>query len=153
MQTIGVLAAEHISVGLVENNRLVGKIRTVPENTSDSNFLLEMPAQDIVEALREQIEFVRKDDHVSTVGVGFPGIITNGVVEESPNLQQIKGHDLATALSFLLSEGGTPTTVHVMNDADAFAAGIAATKGLLDRLVRVWTLGTGIGFGRYPQAP
>jgi predicted NBD/HSP70 family sugar kinase len=30
------------------------------------------------------------------------------------------------------------------------AAGIAASKGQLDRLIRVWTLGTGIGYGRYP---
>ncbi len=30
------------------------------------------------------------------------------------------------------------------------AAGIAAVRGQLDRLIRVWTLGTGVGFGRYP---
>jgi predicted NBD/HSP70 family sugar kinase len=40
--------------------------------------------------------------------------------------------------------------VSVFNDADAMAAGIAATHGHLDRLVRVWTIGTGIGYGRYP---
>jgi len=40
--------------------------------------------------------------------------------------------------------------VSVFNDADAMAAGIAATHGHLDRLIRVWTLGTGIGYGRYP---
>ena len=32
------------------------------------------------------------------------------------------------------------------------AAGIAAAHGQLDKLVRVWTLGDGIGFGRYPLA-
>ena len=40
--------------------------------------------------------------------------------------------------------------VTTLNDADAVAAGLAATKGHLDRVVRVWTLGNGIGFGRYP---
>jgi glucokinase len=40
--------------------------------------------------------------------------------------------------------------VSVFNDADVIAAGIAAKRGHLDRLVRVWTLGTGIGYGRYP---
>jgi predicted NBD/HSP70 family sugar kinase len=30
------------------------------------------------------------------------------------------------------------------------AAGLAATRGQLDRLIRVWTLGHGIGFGIYP---
>jgi glucokinase len=43
-----------------------------------------------------------------------------------------------------------PVPVSVFNDADAMAAGIAAVHGQLDRLIRVWTLGTGIGFGRYP---
>ena len=37
-----------------------------------------------------------------------------------------------------------------MNDADAMAAGIAATRGSLEKLIRVWYLGDGIGFGRYP---
>jgi glucokinase len=41
--------------------------------------------------------------------------------------------------------------VIVSNDADVMAAGIAATRGQLDRLIRVWTLGNGIGFGRYPS--
>src|SRR5262249_9472875 len=37
-------------------------------------------------------------------------------------------------------------------DADVLAAGIAATHGSADRLVRVWTLGVGIGFGHYPTS-
>ena len=40
--------------------------------------------------------------------------------------------------------------VHIYNDADVVAAGLAATRGQLDRLIRVWTLGHGIGFGIYP---
>ena len=42
--------------------------------------------------------------------------------------------------------------VSLYNDADIVAAGLAATRGQLDRVIRVWTLGTGIGFGRYPFA-
>jgi predicted NBD/HSP70 family sugar kinase len=38
-----------------------------------------------------------------------------------------------------------------LNDADALAAGIAATRGELDQLVRVWFLGVGVGLGRYPD--
>ena len=151
-QAIGVLAAEHIAVGLVEDNKIVGPIRTLPENLNDSNYLLELPAEEIVEAMRREIELVRADNNVTAVGIGFPGIIRKGVIEDSPNLHQIKGHDLGTALSFLLSQSGVATSAHVLNDADAFAAGIAATKGHLDKLIRVWTLGTGVGYGRYPQA-
>ncbi len=40
--------------------------------------------------------------------------------------------------------------VAVMNDADALAAGMAVTRGALEPLIRVWYLGDGIGFGRYP---
>jgi glucokinase len=40
--------------------------------------------------------------------------------------------------------------VRIFNDADVMAAGIAATQGQLDKFIRVWTLGNGIGFGRYP---
>ena len=40
--------------------------------------------------------------------------------------------------------------MHVANDADAIAAGVAATRGRLDKLTRVWTIGNGIGYGRWP---
>jgi len=40
--------------------------------------------------------------------------------------------------------------VHVANDADAIAAGVAATHGRLEKLTRVWTIGNGIGYGRWP---
>ena len=43
---------------------------------------------------------------------------------------------------------GSPGSV--MNRTDAMAAGIAATSGQLEKLMRVWYLGDGIGFGRYP---
>ena len=36
------------------------------------------------------------------------------------------------------------------NDADAIAAGVAATHGRLEKLTRVWTIGNGIGYGRWP---
>ena len=45
---------------------------------------------------------------------------------------------------------GNRLQVAVFNDADVMAAGLAARRGHLDRLIRVWTLGTGIGYGRYP---
>jgi predicted NBD/HSP70 family sugar kinase len=73
------------------------------------------------------------------------------VIEESPNLQQLKGFNIRQALENALSEIGLPAPVTACNDADVVAAGIAATRGQLDLLIRVWTLGNGIGFGRYPS--
>jgi predicted NBD/HSP70 family sugar kinase len=84
------------------------------------------------------------------VGVGFPGITRDGIIEESPNLQQVKGLNLQAILSSAALRNGVSVPVRIFNDADAMAAGIAATQGQLDRFIRVWTLGSGIGFGRYP---
>ena len=151
--SIGVLAAEHIAVGLVDGDRLTGPLRLWPENArSAGNDLQSMPAEEIARSVCDQIEALRQDAEVEAIGVGFPGIIRQGVVEESPNLPQVKGFDLGTALTSVLEDRGIPAPVIVFNDADAMAAGIAATHGQLHRLVRVWTLGNGIGFGRYPWA-
>ena len=49
-----------------------------------------------------------------------------------------------------LAPRGIHAHVTLVNDADAMAAGLAATTGKLDNMVRVWTLGTGIGYGVYP---
>ena len=51
-----------------------------------------------------------------------------------------------------MAQRGIHAKLGVSNDADVVASGIAATHGKLDKLVRVWTLGNGIGFGRYPYA-
>jgi predicted NBD/HSP70 family sugar kinase len=72
------------------------------------------------------------------------------VVEESPNLQQIKGFNLSGALESALAASGSKVKVRVYNDADATAAGIATMRGVQRKLSRVWTLGNGVGFGRYP---
>ncbi len=87
-----------------------------------------------------------------SVGFGFPGLIRNGVIEESPNLKQMKGARLVESLTSSLAGHGLEIPVSLYNDADVMAAGIAATRGQLEKLIRVWTLGHGIGFGRYPLA-
>ncbi|MCI0338371.1 MAG: ROK family protein [Acidobacteria bacterium] len=150
---IGVLAAEHIAAGLVENNRLVNAIRVFPNSDTHDNPLIEMPVDDIVQRIAEQIISARQEREISAVGLGFPGIIRDGVIEDSPNLQQMKGNNLADSISSALKEINLNVTVQILNDADAMAAGIAAMRGQLDRLIRVWFLGSGVGYGRYPQAP
>jgi glucokinase len=89
---------------------------------------------------------------VDSIGFALPGIVRKGVIEDSPNLQQLKGFSMATALRTALAERGIHTRITLSNDADVVASGIAAAHGKLDHLVRVWTLGNGIGFGRYPVA-
>lgn len=149
---LGVLAMEHIAVGLVEHDRLAGSVRLYPPDASVAGALQSLPAEQIAEAICAEIRALAGGQPVSAIGVGFPGIIRDGVVEESPNLQHVKGFHLGRAISAAFD--GTPRVL-ILNDADAIAAGIAATRGHLRTLVRVWTLGSGVGYGRYPwlQAP
>jgi glucokinase len=151
-RTIGVLAAEHIGAGMVEGNHLRGEVQ-IYNSGGQTESLDEMPAEVIAERIAQLIESVRSGAEVAAVGVGFPGIIRDGVVEESPNLPQMKGKHLGETLARMLGDAGCAAPVMILNDADAMAAGIAAARGQLDQLVRVWWLGGGIGFGRYPQAP
>lgn len=151
-KTIGVMAAEHVAAGLVENNQLTGALTIFPTADSKSDYLTQMRADQIAELIVQQIETVRQGQEIAAIGVGFPGIIRNGVIEDSPNLIQTKGQNLERALTELLRQKGAAAPVRIFNDTDAMAAGIAATKGHLDKLIRVWWLGNGTGFGRYPQS-
>ena len=151
-QTIGALVTGHIAVGLLEGNELVGPVRRFPDAENQADLLEGMPAEEIVRRIGTEIELAGEGHEVDAIGVGFPGINRNGLVEDSPNLKQTKGLNLGEALTSLLAGKGISARVHVLNDAAALAAGIAATRGQLDKLVRVWFLGVGIGLGRYPQA-
>ena len=82
----------------------------------------------------------------------MPGIVRNGIVEDSPNLVQFKGVNMQALMSDACTRLFGKVPVSIFNDADAMAAGVAARQGHLDRLIRVWTLGTGIGFGQYPHS-
>jgi glucokinase len=151
-RTVGVLVMEHIAVGLVEGHKVLGSLSVFPEKPQSLDPLQSMPAEGIVECIRQQVDKVAGGEKISAIGIGFPGIIRNGVVEESPNFHQAKGFALQGALSGALSGKLAGAHVRVFNDADVMAAGIAATQGKLNKLMRVWTLGNGVGFGRYPSS-
>src|SRR5689334_4164023 len=148
---IGITSAEHIATGLVEGRKLTGAPRIYPEDAARVDDLLSMPVHEIARCIREQIEAVAKGERLDAIGVGFPGIIRNGIIEESPNLRQLKGSRMQETISALLREAGVQAPVYLYNDADIVAAGLASTRDQLDRIVRVWTLGNGIGFGLYPH--
>jgi glucokinase len=149
---IGVVITEHIVTGRLENQRLVSDLLRYPTNADEVDALTAMPASDLVDLLASQIATLAASGAapVDAIGVAVPGIIRHGVVEDSPNLHQIKGMRLADELTKALAARGIVAPVHVANDADAIAAGVAATRGQLDRLTRVWTIGNGIGYGRWP---
>lgn len=156
--SIGVVMSERIAAGVVSpENKLVGSLHTWPADPETGDALLEMPGEQVVEQLRDEILAVAKQTNqelsrIKCIGLGLPGIIRNGVVEDSPNLVQLKGVCIARTLGDVLVEAGIKASVTANNDADVIAAGIAASRNQLDKVVRVWTLGNGVGFGRYPVA-
>ena len=149
---VGVTLSERVVAGLVVDHALPGGLRSFPEAHDDEYALVEMPAEGIVETMCEQvIAAAGKERQLAGVGVGVPGLVRNGVIEEAPNLPQLKGARMAEMLAAQLRGQGIEAPVTIINDADGFAAGIAALHGKLDTVVRVWTLGVGIGYGRYPR--
>jgi glucokinase len=150
-KTIGVTLSEHVRAGLIVDYRLAQPLRCFPESLEEDGALVELPTDGLVRTLCEQVMAAAEGaGELAAVGVALPGLIRSGVVEESPNLPQLKGTRIQEMISSKLAEQGLRTRVNVLNDADAMASGLAATRGKLDRLIRVWTLGIGIGYGRYP---
>ncbi len=152
---VGVLVSERIVAGLVADGRMDDGIQHYPAPEDSDAALTSMPADDVVSVICAQIRTLCHARGIevaslSGIGVGFPGIIKDGVVEESPNLQQMKGRVLAASFRGNLEIHSGP--VVISNDADALAAGIAAIHGHLGKVVRVWTLGRGVGFGTHPAA-
>jgi len=141
---------EHIVAGRLEDMRLAGETVRYPQNTEEVDALSALPVADVVDILANEIVSVVNNAQIDAIGVAVPGIIRHGVVEDSPNLTQLKGMRLADELTRVLSEKGVNSPVHIANDADAIAAGVAATRGQLNKLTRVWTIGNGIGYGRWP---
>ncbi|HZY62804.1 MAG TPA: ROK family protein [Edaphobacter sp.] len=153
-KTIGISVSEQLFAGQVDNHKLAGELRRFPEHEDDKYALVEMPTEALVRTLCEQaVQAAGSAKDISAVGIALPGLIKKGTVEESPNLPQLKGARIESLLEAQLRRHNLPVPVTVINDADAMAAGLAAIHGRLDGEVRVWTLGWGIGYGRYPFLP
>jgi predicted NBD/HSP70 family sugar kinase len=149
-RSIGVLATGYLWAGIVEGAEL-GNVKMYPDPGEPHIDLKTVPAGDIIAILRDQIRALTQEGPIESVGAGFPGVIRGGVILESPNLGQLKGLHVADELRAALKAEGIDVPVVAINDADALAAGIAATHESMDHLVRVWYLGDGIGYGRHPH--
>lgn len=147
---IGILITERISAAAIADHSLVGEMKSWPEHEGTPDPLRGLPVEIIMQRVGDLLEKLDLPEPPSYIGMGLPGIVRSGVVEDSPNLVQVKGFHVQNLLSDALESRFGKVPVAVFNDADVMAAGIAATRGHLDRLSRVWTLGTGIGYGRYP---
>jgi predicted NBD/HSP70 family sugar kinase len=149
---IGVVITDHLVSGRLVDFRLTGNALRYPADSDELDALSAIPGGDLVELIATQVAALAAEDSipVDAIGVAVPGIIRHGIIEDSPNLTQLKGTHLAEELTRVLANRGINAPVHVANDADCIAAGVAATRGQLNKLTRVWTLGNGIGYGRWP---
>jgi predicted NBD/HSP70 family sugar kinase len=150
-KTVGVVMTTRVVAGLIEDHRLQGEVKEFPENIDDTNGLIEVPAESLCEIICDAIAgLVPAGSSIDAAGVALPGYVHQGIMLDAPNLPQLKGAQICGSISTGLKKRGIDVKLSVFNDADAVAAGIAATRGQMDRQVRVWTIGNGIGFGRYP---
>jgi glucokinase len=149
---IGVVMTEHIVAGRLEDQRLTGSLLRYPGDNAELDALSAVPSGELLEILAEQIATLAGSSQqpLDAIGVAVPGVVRHGVVEDAPNLTQLKGMRLAQELGNVLESHGLKAPVHIANDADAIAAGVAAKHGQLNKLTRVWTIGNGIGYGRWP---
>jgi glucokinase len=153
-KTVGVTLSERVSAGLVVDHKLEGPLMRFPEDHDEQDALVEMHADALVQTICDQVlRAANGATDIAAVGVALPGLVKSGVVEESPNLPQLKGARIEESLIARLKENGLEVPVTVVNDADGMAAGLASMHGKLDSMIRVWTLGVGIGYGRYPFSP
>ena len=157
VKTLGVILAEHMYAGLIIDHELQGKLLSSADSSDshdpeEGNAMVEMPTEGVVEAICVLIvkAAAGHEDSLSAIGIAIPGLVRQGVVEEAPNLPQLKGARIEELLASKLATHGIKAPIRVVNDADAMAAGLASQHGKLDSFVRVWTIGTGIGYGMYP---
>jgi glucokinase len=152
-KTIGVILSDRISAGLVVEHKLQGPLQRFPDDHDDEDALVEMHTEALVETIcRQVVEVAGGARDLAAVGVALPGLVKDGVVQESPNLPQLKGARISEMLTAHMRSHGIDVPVSALNDADGMAAGLASAHGKLDHMIRVWTLGVGIGYGRYPFA-
>jgi len=153
-KSVGVTLSEQVHTGLVVDHKLTGELRRFPEEEDDYGALVELHTDALVKTICEQVfAATNGETGIEAVGVAVPGLVKNGVVEEAPNLPQLKGARLKDLIDAQLKGHGITAPVTVLNDADGVAAGLAARHGKLGSMIRVWTLGMGIGYGRYPFTP
>jgi predicted NBD/HSP70 family sugar kinase len=151
-RSIGGVVTDHITLGVVMENQMSGEVIRYPGANGLEDAIRGMPADELVRVQADELKALAEGEPVEAIGLAYPGIIRGGVIEESPNLQQLKGFPMEAAMRAALAERGIHAKIAISNDADVVASGIASAHGRLDKLVRVWTLGNGIGFGRYPAA-
>ena len=102
---IGVLVTHSIWVGAVEGATL-GDVLMYPAPGEAPVELKSLRADEILAEIRRMVVALRQGAEIASVGAGFPGIVRYGVIQDSPNLGQLKGLPIAEQLAALLKADG-----------------------------------------------
>jgi len=152
-KNLGIQLTGRIAIGVIEDQRPCSSVSHFPEHPEETSSLLDMPLDGLVNLVCEQaLRVIGECGPIEAIGVALPGIVRGGIVDDAPNLAQLKGAHISERIHQAFQKSGIDAPVTVLNDADAIATGIAAKRDRLDHFIRIWSLGYGIGFGRYPYA-
>src|SRR5882724_8548816 len=116
-RSIGIVTAEVISSAMVISNQVQGPVRTFPTDGDMSEDLITLPAETLIEKICALLESTPGHETAECVGLGFPGLIRDKIVEESPNYRQMKGIRLGDAVKAELATKGIDLPITVSNDA------------------------------------
>src|ERR1700757_1061367 len=104
-RTIGVVMTANIVAGFIENHQLTGELLRYPDDPEETHGLIELPTDPLCEVICERISALKPADaKLDAIGIAMPGIVRNGVVEDSPNLAQLKGARIRDKVSATLRE-------------------------------------------------
>src|SRR2546429_3810010 len=132
-RTVGVLVMEHIAVGSVEGHKVVGPLSIFPEKPQSLDPLQSMPAEGIVDCIRQQVEKVAGGEKIAAVGIGFPGIIRGGEGQDSPNFPIAQGFAFQRALYAALGRQLPRAQSRVFDYAEVSAPGSAPAEGKMNK--------------------
>src|SRR6185437_10270105 len=108
-KSLGIHLTGRIVTGVIENQKPCSRLFHFPEDTEDTDALLDTPLEDLIDVVREQaVRAVGDCGPIDAVGLALPGIVRDGVVEDAPNLAQLKGTRMAEKCIALLQNSGSP---------------------------------------------
>src|SRR5579862_2464950 len=112
---IGIVITDHIVAGRLEDQKLTGKLLRYPEDPSQPEDLRAIPVGGLVNKFCDFVTALAEQGNapLDAIGIAVPGIIRHGVVEDSPNLTQMKGARLAEKVQQALSQRGINAPVRV----------------------------------------
>src|SRR5580698_6950668 len=125
-KTVGVVMTDRLVAGLIVDHKVVGDLRRYPEHSAtekdsdhepeENGGLVELPADALSELICDHIAALAPaSSGVEAVGIAVPGIVGNGILEDSPNLPQLKGAHLRDTIKSGLVARGLGYNVSLLN--------------------------------------